>query len=87
MLVLTSDPIVVVAWVPAIVGGTVGMFVVGLVLILLLSWRGRRWDAATFAVAVVSTLVWCTIEAGRDRRAARSPDASATEPHWKAPSS
>lgn len=44
---------IVVAWVPAVVGGTVGMIVVGIVLIALLVWRRRRWDAATLAIAMI----------------------------------
>lgn len=48
-----SDVGVVVAWVPAIVGGTVGMIVVGALLIALLVWRRRRADAATLAIAMI----------------------------------
>lgn len=48
-----SDVGLVVAWVPAIVGGTAGMIVVGLTLIVLLVWRRRRWDAATLAIAMI----------------------------------
>jgi undecaprenyl-diphosphatase len=170
MVATLSTPLIVVAWVPAVVGGTIGMIVVGLVLVLLLLWRRGRWDAATLAIATVaivtigapmaaviarvrpadslaervatsfpsghtavattvvvvlalllrrwyvwaigaawvvlmmwsrtylhahwlsdvvagmleglavSTLVWCAVEAIRDRRAARSTDGSTTEP-------
>lgn len=56
MVATVSDPLIVAAWVPAIIGGTIGMFVVGLLLVLLLLWRGRRWDAATLAIAVVTVV-------------------------------
>jgi membrane-associated phospholipid phosphatase len=48
-----SDASVGVAWVPGIVGGTLGMIIVGLVLIALFLWRRRRWDAAALAAAMV----------------------------------
>lgn len=44
---------VVVAWVPAIVGGTIGMVVVGIIAVGLFLWRRRKWDAATLAIAIV----------------------------------
>lgn len=50
---LTSDVWLFVAWVPAFVGGTVGMIVIGALLIAWLLWRRRGWDAATLAVAMV----------------------------------
>ncbi|WP_314425765.1 phosphatase PAP2 family protein [uncultured Microbacterium sp.] len=50
---LTSDVWLFVAWVPAVVGGTVGMIVIGALLIAWLLWRRRGWDAATLAVAMV----------------------------------
>lgn len=53
---LTSDWWLVVAWVPAIVGGTVGMIVIGALLIVWLLWRRRRWDAATLAIAMVAVV-------------------------------
>jgi undecaprenyl-diphosphatase len=56
MVDIASDPIIVVAWVPAIVGGTIGMFVIGLLLVIVLFVRGRRWDAATLAIAVVTVV-------------------------------
>lgn len=52
----SSDVGIVIAWVPAVVGGTVGMIVVGAALIVLLVWRGRRSDAATLAIAMVSVV-------------------------------
>lgn len=48
-----NDVWLVVAWVPAIVGGTVGMIVIGLGLVVLFAVLGRRWDAATIALAIV----------------------------------
>jgi undecaprenyl-diphosphatase len=56
MVSVLTAPLIVVAWVPAIVGGTIGMFVVGLLLVVLLFWRGRRWDAATLAAAIVTVV-------------------------------
>ncbi|PSL37026.1 undecaprenyl-diphosphatase [Labedella gwakjiensis] len=53
MVATRSDASVVIAWVPGIVGGTLGMIIIGLVLIALFLWRGRRWDAATLAAAMV----------------------------------
>ncbi len=53
MLGTLSEAGVVIAWVPAIVGGTLGMIVVGVLLIAVLLWRKRRWDAATLAIAMV----------------------------------
>lgn len=48
-----SDVWIAVAWVPAIVGGTIGMIVVGAVLIACFLWRGRRADAVTLAVSMI----------------------------------
>lgn len=48
-----TDTAIVVAWVPAVVGGTIGMIVVGALLIVLFLWHRRRWDAATLAIAMV----------------------------------
>lgn len=53
MVATLSDFGVVVAWVPAIVGGTIGMIVIGLLLVLLFLWRRRPWDAANIAIAIV----------------------------------
>lgn len=53
MVATLSDPVIVAAWVPAIVGGTIGMIVVGLVIVGLFLWRRRPWDAATVAIALV----------------------------------
>lgn len=51
-----SDLGIVIAWVPAVVGGTIGMIIVGALLIAVLLWRGRRWDAATLAIAMVTVV-------------------------------
>ncbi|WP_341955274.1 phosphatase PAP2 family protein [Microbacterium sp. LWH13-1.2] len=56
MASLTNDVWVVVAWVPAVVGGTLGMIVIGAALIAWLVWRTRRWDAATLAIAMVAVV-------------------------------
>lgn len=67
-----SDVGVVIAWVPAIVGGTVGMIVVGALLIALFLWRRRRADAVTLAIAmIVVVAVGATMAAviGRTRPA------------------
>lgn len=53
MIAVRTDVGVFLAWIPAIVGGTVGMIVIGALLVLALVWRRRRWDAATLAVAMV----------------------------------
>lgn len=44
---------VAIAWVPAVIGGTLGMIIVGALLVVLFLWRRRRWDAATLAIAMV----------------------------------
>lgn len=51
-----TDAGVVVAWVPAIVGGTIGMIIVGALLIAALVWRRRRADAATLAAAMIAVV-------------------------------
>jgi undecaprenyl-diphosphatase len=51
-----SDLGIAIAWVPAVVGGTIGMIIVGALVSLLLLWRGRRWDAATLAIAMVTVV-------------------------------
>ncbi|MFJ5000047.1 phosphatase PAP2 family protein [Microbacterium sp. NPDC088619] len=56
MVALSSDAWLVVAWVPAVIGGTIGMIVVGALLIAAFLWRGRRWDAATLAIAMVTVV-------------------------------
>lgn len=53
MVATRSDASVVIAWIPGIVGGTLGMIIIGLVVVALFLWRGRRWDAATLAAAMI----------------------------------
>jgi len=48
-----SDASVVVAWIPGILGGTLGMIIIGLVLIALFLWRHRRWDAIALAAGMI----------------------------------
>lgn len=81
MVALTSDAWIVVAWVPAVVGGTIGMIVVGALLIAALLWRGRRWDAATLAIAMVAVVaIGATMAAviGRTRPADSLAESVAT---------
>lgn len=81
MVELTSDVWVVVAWVPAVVGGTVGMIVVGALLIAAFLWRGRRRDAATLAIAMVAVVaIGATMAAviGRTRPADSLAESVAT---------
>jgi membrane-associated phospholipid phosphatase len=49
----STAPLIVVAWIPAIVGGTIGMTIVGLLLVVAFVMAGRRWDAATLASSLV----------------------------------
>lgn len=53
MVATLTDPGVVIAWIPGIVGGTLGMIIIGILLVALFLWRKRRWDAATLAIAMV----------------------------------
>lgn len=53
MVATMNEVALVIAWVPAIVGGTIGMIVVGILLVILFLWRKRRGDAATLATAMV----------------------------------
>lgn len=53
MLEVMTDPGLIVAWVPAIVGGTAGVIVLGIVVIVLFLWRRRPWDAVDVAIAIV----------------------------------
>lgn len=56
MLSMVTDVGITIAWVPAVVGGTIGMVIVGALLILLFLWRRRRGDAATLAIAVITVV-------------------------------
>ncbi len=53
MLATQSDAGLVVAWIPAIVGGTIGMIVIGVLLVGTFVWLRRPWDAITLASAIV----------------------------------
>ncbi|MBB2975266.1 undecaprenyl-diphosphatase [Microbacterium endophyticum] len=48
-----TDVGVVVAWVPGIIGGTLGMIVIGSLVVALFFIRKRPWDAATLASAII----------------------------------
>jgi membrane-associated phospholipid phosphatase len=48
-----SDVSVVVAWIPGIVGGTLGMIIIGLLLIAVFLWRRRREDAVVLAASMI----------------------------------
>lgn len=53
MVSTLTDGGVVAAWIPSIVGGTVGMIAVGVLLVGIFLWRKRPWDAATIGIAIV----------------------------------
>jgi membrane-associated phospholipid phosphatase len=53
MHAILTDAGVLIAWIPAVVGGTIGMIVIGIVIIALFLWRKRPWDAANVAIAMV----------------------------------
>jgi membrane-associated phospholipid phosphatase len=53
MVDMLSDAGVVIALVPATVGGTIGMIVIGVLLVAIFLWRRRPWDAANLAIAIV----------------------------------
>ncbi len=81
MVELTSDAWLLVAWVPAVVGGTIGMIVVGALLIAAFLWHARRWDAATLAIAMVAVVaIGATMAAviGRTRPADSLAESVAT---------
>ncbi|WP_051606913.1 hypothetical protein [Microbacterium sp. CH12i] len=42
MVANLNDALIIAAWVPAVVGGTIGMIVVGAIFIAWLLWRGRE---------------------------------------------
>lgn len=56
MLSLLSPVGVVVAWVPAIVGGTIGMIVLGVVGVVALTLGHRRWDAASLGLSIAAVV-------------------------------
>ncbi|MDE0546551.1 phosphatase PAP2 family protein [Microbacterium sp. C7(2022)] len=45
--------LLVLAWIPGIVGGTLGMIVIGVLVVGVFWWRRKRADAATLAVSIV----------------------------------
>jgi undecaprenyl-diphosphatase len=53
MVATYSDAGIVVAWIPSIVGGTIGMIVIGILLVSIFVWRKRKWDALNIAVAII----------------------------------
>jgi membrane-associated phospholipid phosphatase len=56
MVASVSEWTVVIAWIPAVIGGTVAMAVLGILLVGFLLWRDRRWDAAATASALIVTV-------------------------------
>ena len=53
MLATLSDVGILIAWIPAHVGGTIGMIVIGILIVAAFLWRKRPWDAAHVAIAMV----------------------------------
>lgn len=53
MLETRTDVGLFIAFIPAHVGGTIGMILIGILLVALFLWRRRPWDAANVAVAIV----------------------------------
>lgn len=53
MVATLTDAGVLIAWIPSIVGGTIGGFVLGIVVVIVFLAFKRKWDAATFALAVI----------------------------------
>ncbi|GAB2843182.1 phosphatase PAP2 family protein [Microbacterium insulae] len=56
MLATRTDVGIVLAWIPAIVGGTLGMIVIGIALVVAFIARRRPWDALTLAAAIVTVV-------------------------------
>lgn len=48
-----TDLLLVVAWVPAIGGGTIGMILIGILLVVVFALLHRKWDAVNVAAAIV----------------------------------
>lgn len=82
LMVASTDPgWIIVAWVPAVIGGTLGMIVLGALSIGALLLRRRRWDAATLAIAMVTVVaIGATMAAviGRTRPADSLAESVAT---------
>ena len=53
MVATLTEAGVILAWIPSIIGGTIGMIVIGILLVGIFVWRRRPWDAATIAIAIV----------------------------------
>jgi len=54
VMVATLDEVgIVAAWVPAVVGGTIGVIVIGILIVGIFVWQRRRWDAVTLASAII----------------------------------
>jgi membrane-associated phospholipid phosphatase len=56
MIDITTDAGLILAWIPAVVGGTIGMIVIGILLVAVFLWRRRPWDAANMALAIVTVV-------------------------------
>ncbi|SFR92822.1 undecaprenyl-diphosphatase [Microbacterium sp. cf046] len=52
MVATETDVGIFLAWIPAVVGGTVWMFVIVILTVAILFWRKRRWAAANLAIAI-----------------------------------
>ncbi|MEV8368661.1 phosphatase PAP2 family protein [Microbacterium sp. NPDC064584] len=52
MVSIETPPGLILAWIPAIVGGTIGMFAIALLTVIVLYWRKRRWDSLNMAIAI-----------------------------------
>ncbi len=53
MVATLTDAGLLIAWIPSIVGGTIGGFVIGILVVIVFLLLKRKWDAATFALAVI----------------------------------
>lgn len=53
MLATQTEVGLFLAWIPAHVGGTIGMIVIGVLLVGIFLWRRRPWDALNLASAIV----------------------------------
>ncbi|WP_345800461.1 phosphatase PAP2 family protein [Microbacterium sp. AZCO] len=53
MVATETDAGIFIAWIPATVGGTIGMIVIGIVLVSAFALRRRYWDAANMAAAII----------------------------------
>jgi membrane-associated phospholipid phosphatase len=53
MVSTLTDTGVFIAFIPSTIGGTIGMIVIGILIVLALLWRKRKWDAANMATAII----------------------------------